>query len=200
MACEVTENTASRPALAHSGYAYGAPVASPASFNAPSASGSQAVTVTNPVLRGAPGSLTITKVVSGQVPDGGVSGTFSFAVSFSMGAAIPMQTITLNAATTGSVTVPDIPSGAVCSVTEQGPLPALPVPYAYGALPPAATTTAMASGGAQTVTVTNVVGKAGASPAPVPLTREWLLVTLVLLCGLAWRVRREQGYQSSGRR
>ncbi|MFE1574446.1 DUF5979 domain-containing protein, partial [Comamonas odontotermitis] len=102
-----------------------------------------------------PGTLTITKKVTGG-PAAGVSGSFVFAVACApSNIAIANQTIALANATTGSKSVGGIPAGDTCTVTEQSSLPTAPAGYTWGAVPASVTTAAMTAGGSLAAAITN---------------------------------------------
>ena len=69
---------------------------------------------------------------------------------------IANQTITLTKATSGSVTVPNIPVGDTCTVTEKTP-PDAPIDYLWGALPAPVVTGPMAEGGTLKAAVLNTL-------------------------------------------
>ncbi|MFC4819305.1 DUF5979 domain-containing protein [Dokdonella ginsengisoli] len=152
--CHVTEDA---PPAAPVDYAWsGAPVVDPDPTPALGPATPMTVNVRN-TLVGDPGTLTITKNVSGG-PAGGASGSFTFAVSCTpSNTAIANQTVTLGGASSGSVTVAGIPAGDTCTVAEQAPLPAPPAGYSYGPLPAPATTAAMTPAGAIAAVVTNTL-------------------------------------------
>ena len=111
------------------------------------------VTVTN-TRAVTPGSLQITKVVSGNLTDW-AGGTFNFTVT--CGASVTPASVSLAAGVaTGSTTVNGLPAGASCTVAETTPLPDPGASHAWGAATytPSATATIVAASTVG-VTVTN---------------------------------------------
>ena len=101
---------------------------------------------------------------------------------------IANQTITLTKATSGSVTVPNIPVGDTCTVTEKTP-PDAPIDYLWGALPAPVVTGPMAEGGTLKAAVLNTLhlGSNGGGRGlvqPVPAGGLWSY--LLLSMALAW--------------
>ncbi|HEY0202473.1 MAG TPA: DUF5979 domain-containing protein, partial [Burkholderiaceae bacterium] len=131
----------------------------------------------------APGSLAITKLISGG-PAGGVTGSFGF--SADCGAAGTFTgTVVLAGATTGTGGIVGIPAGASCTVSESG-VPTAPTGYAWAGLP-AAQTVAVSSATASMTSFTNALR----SLQPVPaMTRTMLLalsLLVLLMAGALWR-------------
>ena len=182
--CAVTEQT---PPAAPAGYTWGA-TPGPVSAGPLTANGTLNATITNTLKSNAGGSLTIDKTVSGG-PSEGVSAAFVFAVScVPSNTTIANQTITLTKATSGSVTVPNIPVGDTCTVTEKTP-PDAPIDYLWGALPAPVVTGPMAEGGTLKAAVLNTLhlGSNGGGRGlvqPVPAGGLWSY--LLLAMALAW--------------
>ena len=89
--------------------------------------------------------LTLQKAISGG-PAGGVSGTFAFMASCTNPTATYPGSVTLNGATSGTSTIPSIPAGSVCTVSESATLPTPPANYQWGAAPAPVNVTTTAAG------------------------------------------------------
>ena len=153
--CLTTET--SKP-TAPTGYSWGSATL-PASF-ATTAGGSNAVTVSNPLIAGAH-TVTVTKTVTGA-PSTGAPGAYAMSIACAAPNAGPFTgTVTLSgAATTGTTTV-SIPAGATSCATTETSKATAPTGYSWGSatLPASFATTA---GGNNAVTVTNPLNVAAA--------------------------------------
>ncbi|MDR2012900.1 MAG: DUF5979 domain-containing protein [Rhodanobacter sp.] len=144
--CTVTEDKGTLPAP-KPGYTYGTPVLPPPVGNL-LPGGLSWVEVQNP-LTANPGSLTITKHVTGATPGYNLGSLFAITVACDNGG----PTVTQSIADGGSFTVSAIPAGSTCTTTESAP-PAPKTGYTYGnAVLPAAVT--MAPGGTPSQIVLN---------------------------------------------
>ena len=109
-----------------------------------------------------PSTITVTKTVTGAPVAGIPSSTFNFNVDCGAddaSAGVPYTSaVTLSGTTTTLAGTPvSVPAGAVCTVTEQAPLPAPPTNYSYGAIPAGVTLPATTAATDTPVTVTNAL-------------------------------------------
>ena len=153
--CTVTEGTL--PA-APSGYSWGTPSYTNNGATV-AAGGSATIGITNS-LTANPGSLTVTKTVTG----GSFSG--SFPVSVDCGTGTP-YTDTIAYPTPGQVTFTGIPAGSTCTVTE-GTLPAAPSGYSWGTPSYTNNGATVAAGGSATIGITNSLT---ANPGSLTVTK-----------------------------
>ena len=149
--CTVTEDT---PPTAPAGYDWvGTPtIANPSTPLGPATALTVAVTNT---LQRQTASVTLTKLISGPAAgQSQVNGSFNFVLDCGVDGSFPAA-ITVAGGASSSVTVPNLPVGASCVVTEPGRA-AAPAGYDWDA-PVIATSPVIipAQGGTATVTVTN---------------------------------------------
>lgn len=184
VACTVTEGAT--PATVSAGFAYGTPVITPASFNAPAGgSAAPAVTVDNPLAL-VMGSLTVTPSVTGLVAGYGGQ-AFGVTVSCT-GPGVTGFPQSFNLVADASQTVP-VPLAASCVVTETQP----PANIGYGFQAPMFMPgTTVTITGADTVNIQNNLVAVKGGLEPIPTLDAKSLACLVLLLGIAgfWTTRR----------
>jgi uncharacterized repeat protein (TIGR01451 family) len=131
--CTVVESK--RPPSAPAGYDWtGVPIYSPATgvIKIGEAGAVNAVTVTNamrPCID--EGEVKITKRLEGVPP--GFQGTFKFTVNCWLGTQLITKQAQITLPGASTILVPGIPMGGTCTVTETGPLPALPANWQWSA-------------------------------------------------------------------
>ena len=148
--CTVSEGTLPAPAP---NYAYGTPGISNAGPFTTVAGGSTSSIVTNTLARQT-GSLTVTKVVTGPGSSASqVTGSFPFSVDCG-GDGTFTGSVAITAGATNSSSVPGIPAGASCTVTETGTTTA-PAGFSWSAPMYTGNPATIPVGTAATVTITN---------------------------------------------
>ncbi|HEY0230692.1 MAG TPA: DUF5979 domain-containing protein [Dokdonella sp.] len=133
-------------------------------------------------------SFQLQKTISGG-PSAGVSGLFTFTIDCGA-AGVFTQSIALQGATSGSVTVAQIPYATTCTFSENSDLPPPADGFSWGTLPSAETLSVTGA----TVSFINTLTPVGTPlpPTSVPVDARWALLILILLLGsnAAWSRQR----------
>jgi Domain of unknown function (DUF5979) len=170
--CTVSEG--SLPA-APIGYTWATPIVTqPTSAITTTAS---TATVVNALTQLDPPFVLIKSVTGG--PAAGVTGTFSFNIDCGSAGQF-VQNVVLANATSGSVSITNIPYGSTCTFSEAAPLPTAPNGFIWTTLPPAQTRTIDGSAVSFVNALKASGGGADLSPVAVPSLSKLALFGLVL--------------------
>lgn len=175
--CTVTQDSQPAPPA---GYAWsGTPAISPNPTPTLASNAPLTVSISNALVAQG-GGLAVTEHIAG--PPAGVvqvSGTFQFVADCGTNGSFN-GSATVVAGSDAVASIPNVPVGAQCRVSESNGLPAPPAGYIWAAVPAPQSITISANGGA--VTVTNTL-LAPTSAVPM-LNWRTLLVLILAICGL----------------